>query len=82
MYAILEIFFAILVRILRWAGRNVRPLIGLAAGAGFGFAFGSSLAKFSPLPKGVMLMFVAIGVAVVAPAVIGFLNGISPGRKG
>jgi hypothetical protein len=78
MYAILEIVFAILVRVLRWAGRNARPLIGLGAGAGFGFAFGLSLAKFGPLPKGVMLMFVAIGVVVVGPAVVGFLNRIAP----
>jgi len=78
MFGLVEIIITLFVRLVRAALRNGRSLAALAIGAGSGVAFGLSLAKFSPLPKGVMLMFVVMGVAIVAPAIIGFLNLLFP----
>lgn len=78
MYGLVEIIIALFVRLARAAMRNGRSLAALVIGAGSGVAFGLSLAKFSPLPKGVMLMFAVMGVVLVAPAVIGFLNILFP----
>lgn len=80
MYGFLEIVLVILLRIGRAALRNARALAALAIGAGAGLAFGFSLAKFTTLPKGVMLMYAVMGVVIVAPAVIGFLNLLFPRR--
>ena len=78
MYEAIEIIIALFVRLARALARNARSFLALALGAGAGLAFGLSLAKFSPLPKGVMLMFVVMGVAIVVPAIIGFLNLLFP----
>jgi len=78
MYGLVEIMLAILARLARAALRNARSLFALAIGVGVGLAFGLSLMKFAPLPKGVMLMFVLMGVAIISPAVLGFLAGLFP----
>jgi len=78
MQALAEIFIVFLIGLARFAMRNARPLISLALGIGSGLVFGASLGRCAALPKGVMLMYVVMGVAIVAPAIIGFLNLLLP----
>lgn len=76
MQALAELLIVVLAGLARFALRNARPLLALALGAGSGLAIGASLGKCSALPKGVMLMYVVIGVAIVTPAVYAFLSGL------
>ncbi len=79
-YAMVEIALALLVRLARWATRNFRTLFALAAGAGVGLAFGISLARYGGVDRTMFLMFALIGAAVIAPALVGFLDRIAPKR--
>lgn len=76
--AIFEIVFESLIRLARFVVKNFRVVFGLCVGAGAGLAFGLSLAKYGGVSGLTLLMFVVIGAVVIAPAVIGFLNGIAP----
>jgi len=78
MSAFLEILIELSVRLIRFLLRNFRVIFSLAVGAGFGLAFGLSLAKYGGVNGTTMLMFVVIGAVVVAPAVIAFLGRIAP----
>jgi hypothetical protein len=78
MHALIEIAIELIARLLRCLLRNFRPLFALAVGAGFGLAFGLSLAKYGGVSGLTLLMFVVIGAVVVAPAVIAFLGRIAP----
>jgi hypothetical protein len=78
MSAFLEILIELSVRLIRFLLRNFRVIFSLAVGAGFGLAFGLSLAKYGGVSGLTLLMFVVIGVVVVAPAVIAFLGRIAP----
>lgn len=80
MQALAEILFAFLLGLARFALRNARSLLALALGAGSGLAFGASLGSDAALPKGVMLMYAIMGVAIVSPAVFAFLSGLFPKR--
>ena len=78
MNAFLEILVELSVRLIRFLLRNFRVIFALAVGAGFGLAFGLSLAKYGGVSGLTLLMFVVIGAVVVAPAVIAFLGRIVP----
>jgi len=78
MSAFLEIFIELAVRLIRFLLRNFKVIFALAVGAGFGLAFGLSLAKYGGIDGLTLLMFVVIGAVVVAPAVIAFLGRIAP----
>jgi|GEM_PF-5511298 len=80
MQALAEILIVFLVGLARFAMRNARPLISLALGIGSGLVFGASLRRCAALPKGVMLMYAIMGVALVSPAVFAFLSGLFPKR--
>jgi len=78
MNAFLEILVELSVRLIRFLLRNFRVIFALAVGAGFGLAFGLSLAKYGGVSGLTLLMFVVIGAVVVAPVVIAFLGRIVP----
>ncbi len=78
MSAFLEILIELAVRLIRFLLRNFRVIFALTVGAGFGLAFGLSLAKYGGVSGMTLLMFIVIGVVVVAPAVIAFLGRIAP----
>ena len=78
MYAFIEIVIALLAGLFRFLARHARAVFGLAVGAGIGLAFGLSLVKYGGVNRSILLMFVVIGAAVIAPAIIGFLEKLSP----
>jgi hypothetical protein len=78
MSAFLEILIELSVRLLRFVLRNFRVIFSLAVGAGLGLGFGLSLARFGGVSGTTLLLFIVIGAAVVAPAVIAFLGRIAP----
>lgn len=75
--AIFEILIECLIRLARFIAKNFRAVFGLCVGAGAGLAFGLSLAKYGGVDGWTILMFIVIGAVVIAPAIIGFLNGLS-----
>jgi len=77
MNAFVEILIELSIRLVRFVVRNFRVIFGLAVGAGFGLAFGLSLARYGGVSFLVILMFIVIGAVVVAPMVVAYLDRLS-----
>jgi len=77
MNAFIEILIELSVRLVRFVLKNFRAVFGLLIGAAFGLVFGLSLARYGGVSFLVILMFMVIGVVVVAPMVIAYLDRLS-----
>lgn len=77
-YAVIEVFIELTVRLIRVVIRNFRVFFALFVGAGFGLALAILLASFGDVDILMILLAVVISAVIITPKVLDYFNRLTP----